>query len=77
MRITSSRDEFGPPEISIRCPVVDSSTLLEQQSSGCDHHYIHLIYYVRETERGMMPADSELTKQLSSHTLLKNSIKFK
>ena len=35
------------------------------------------IYYVRETERGMMAADSELTKQLSSHTLLKNSIKFK
>ena len=35
------------------------------------------IYYVRETKRGMMPADSELTKQLSSHTLLKNSIKFK
>ena len=29
------------------------------------------IYYVRETERGMMAADSELTKQLSSHTLLK------
>jgi len=25
----------------------------------------------------MMAADSELTKQLSSHTLLKNSIKFK
>jgi len=36
-----------------------------------------VIYYVRETERGMMAADSELTKQLSSHTLLKNSIKFK
>jgi len=35
------------------------------------------IYYVCETERGMMAADSELTKQLSSHTLLKNSIKFK
>jgi len=32
---------------------------------------------IRETERGMMAADSELTKQLSSHTLLKNSIKFK
>jgi len=29
MRITSSRDEFGPPEISIRCLVIDSSTLLE------------------------------------------------
>ena len=42
----------------------------------CDIVYID-IYYVRETERGMMPADSELTKQLSSHTLLKNSIKFK
>jgi len=35
------------------------------------------IYYVRETKRGMMATDSELTKQLSSHTLLKNSIKFK
>jgi len=32
---------------------------------------------VRKTECGMMAADSELTKQLSSHTLLKNSIKFK
>jgi len=29
MRITSSRDKFGPPEISIKCPVVDLSTLLE------------------------------------------------
>jgi len=38
---------------------------------------IPIFYYVRETERGMMAADSELTKQLSSHTLLKNSIKFK
>jgi len=26
---------------------------------------------------GMIAADSELTKQLSSYTLLKNSIKFK
>jgi len=41
------------------------------------HSLLTYIYYVRETERGMMPADSELTKQLSSHTLLKNSIKFK
>jgi len=29
MRITSLRDEFGPPEITIRCPVVDSSIPLE------------------------------------------------
>jgi len=28
------------------------------------------IYYVRETERGMMAADSELTKQLCHMTLL-------
>jgi len=35
------------------------------------------IYYVCKTKHGMMAADSELTKQLSSHTLLKNSIKFK
>ena len=46
-RITSSRDEFGPPEISIRCAVVDSSTPLEQQSSGCDHHYRNLIEIVQ------------------------------
>jgi len=36
-----------------------------------------LWHYVCKTEHGMMAADSELTKQLSSHTLLKNSIKFK
>jgi len=36
-----------------------------------------VIYYVRETKCGMMAADSELTKQLSLHTLLKNSVKFK
>ena len=36
-----------------------------------DHSGHCLIYYVHETERGMMAADSELTKQLSSHTLLK------
>ena len=30
----------------------------------------NLVYYVRETERGMMPADSELTKQLCHMTLL-------
>jgi len=47
MRITSSRDEFGPPEIFIRCPVMDLGTLLEWQSSGCDHHYIHLIEIVQ------------------------------
>jgi len=29
LTITSSRDEFSPPEISIRYPVVDSSVLLE------------------------------------------------
>jgi len=36
----------------------------------------NLVYYVCETKRGMMAVDSELTKQLSSHTLLKNSNKF-
>jgi len=29
MRITSSRDEFGPPEMFSRCPVMDSSIPLE------------------------------------------------
>jgi len=46
-RITSLRDEFGPPKISIRCPVMDSSILLEWQSSGCDHHYRNLIEIVQ------------------------------
>jgi len=35
------------------------------------------LVYVRKTECGIITADSELTKQLFSHTLLKNSIKFK
>ena len=41
-----------------------------------------LVYYVCKTKCGMMAADSELTKQLSSHTLsfysttLENSRKF-
>ena len=47
MRITSLKDEFGPPEISIRCPVMDSSISLEQQSSGCDHHYRNLIKIIQ------------------------------
>ena len=38
---------------------------------------MYVIYYVRETKCGMIAANSELTKQLSSHTFLKNSIKFK
>ena len=46
-RITSSRDKFGPPEISIRYLVMDSSILLEQQSSGCDHHYRNLIKIIQ------------------------------
>jgi len=29
IRITSSRDEFGPPEITIKCPVMDLSIPLE------------------------------------------------
>jgi len=29
MRITSSRDKFGSPKMFLRCPVVDSSILLE------------------------------------------------
>jgi len=37
----------------------------------------NLVYYVCETKHGMMAADSELTKQLSSYILLKNSVKFK
>jgi len=41
------------------------------------NYKVIIIYYVRETKHGMMAADSELTKQLFSHTLLKNSIKFK
>ena len=44
-RITSSRDKFGPSEMFLRCPVVDSSISLEQQSSGCDHYYRNLIEY--------------------------------
>jgi len=32
---------------------------------------MNLVYYVCKTKCGMMAADSELTKQLSSHTLLK------
>jgi len=35
------------------------------------------IYLVCYVTCGMMAADSELTKQLSLHTLLKYSIKFK
>jgi len=38
---------------------------------------MYTIYYVRETKCGIIAANSELTKQLSSYTLLKNSIKFK
>ena len=29
VRITSLRDEFGPPEMFLRCPVVDSSIPLK------------------------------------------------
>ena len=46
-RITSSRDEFSPPAMFPRCPVMDLSTLLEQQSSGCDHHYRDLIKIIQ------------------------------
>jgi len=53
------------------------STDIDISSLSTSLNMSSIIYYVRETERGMMAADSELTKQLSSHTLLKNSIKFK
>ena len=46
-RITSSRNEFSPPEMFPRHPVVDSSIPLEQQSSGCDHYYRNLIKIIQ------------------------------
>ena len=42
-KITSSREEFGLPEVFLRCLVVDSSLSLKWQSSSCDHHYTYLI----------------------------------
>jgi len=51
----------------------DFNTNFTSQAEGLDEN---LVYYVCETKHGMIAADSKLTKQLSLHTLLKNSVKF-
>jgi len=58
--VDKQRAIFNPDQAAAFNAVLESARGLDE----------NLVYYVRETERGMMAADSELTKQLCHMTLL-------